>query len=188
MYRLLPGGWVTLQDVYRCTIDAELFARKIGAARDLVARLCPVRVTLAGSDLFTHKESLEDWAWEPVAGTEKATCRLDPGLRKRLAELGVAFETEEGESGAGSELREQVEAIERWYLNDWMALDPKLRTSIVEGISVFLSLFDQPQVASMFCPPPPESDESIYIGDDPPEEDAATVRPMAGLRRRRSPS
>ena len=87
LHRLLPGGWVTLQDIYRCTIDAELFGRKIGAARDLVARLCPVRVTVAGSDLFTHKESLEDWAWEPVAGTEKATCRLDPGLSDRLAEL-----------------------------------------------------------------------------------------------------
>ena len=74
----------------------------------------------------------------------------------------IPFETEEGEGGAGSELRDQVEAIERWYLNDWMALDAKLRTSIVEGISVFLSLFDQPQVASVFCPPPPESDESPY--------------------------
>ena len=187
MYRLLPGGWVTLQDVYRCTIDAQLFAGKIREAQDLVARLCPVRVTVAGSDLVTHKESLEDWAWEPVAGTDKAACQLDPALRDRLKELKVAYETEESGGGAGSELREQVEAIERWYLNDWMALDPKLRTSIVEGISVFLSLFDQPQVASMFCPPPPESDESIYIGDDPPEEDAATVRPMAGLRRRLPP-
>ena len=28
LYRLLPGGWVTLQDVYRCTIDAELFGRE----------------------------------------------------------------------------------------------------------------------------------------------------------------
>ena len=135
LYRLLPGGWVTLQDVYRCTIDAELFGRKIGEARELADRLCPVRATVATKDLAAHKEPLEDWAWEPVAGTEKATCRLDPGLRDRLAELEIPFETEESEGGAGSELREQVEAIERWYLNDWMALDPKLRTSIVEGIS-----------------------------------------------------
>ena len=187
LYRLLPGGWVTLQDVYRCTIDAEQFGRKIGEARELADRLCPVRAVIATKDLAAHKEPLEDWAWEPVSGTEKATCRLDPELRNRLAELGVPFETEESEGGAGSELREQVEAIERWYLNDWTALDAKLRTSIVEGISVFLSLFDQPQVASIFCPPPPESDESIYIGDDPPEEDAATVRPMPGLRRRLPP-
>ena len=185
----MPGGWVTLQDVYRCTIDAELFARKIGEARDLVARLCPVRVTVAGSDLVTHQETLEDWAWEPVAGTEKATCRLDPGLSDRLAELEIAHETEESEGGASADLREQVEAIERWYLNDWMALDAKLRTSIVEGISVFLSLFDQPQVASMFCPPPPESDESpsIHIGNGAPEEDPEAVRPVPRLRRRLPP-
>ena len=109
----MPGGWVTLQDVYRCTIDAEQFGRKIGEARELADRLCPVRAVIATKDLAAHKEPLEDWAWEPVAGTEKATCRLDPGLRNRLAELGVPFETEESEGGAGSELREQVEAIER---------------------------------------------------------------------------
>ena len=120
-----------------------------------------MRATVATKDLAAHKEPLGEWGWEPVAGTEKATCQLDPGLSDRLAELEISFETEESEGGAGSELREQVEAIERWYLNDWMALDPKLRTSIVEGISVFLSLFDQPQVASMFCPPPPDPDESI---------------------------
>ena len=189
LHRLLPGGWVTLQDIYRCTIDSELFAEKIGEARDLAVRLCPVRVAVAVSDLNTHQESLEDWAWELVPGARKATCLLDPGLGERLAELDIAFETEEAEHGAGGELREQVEAIERWYLNDWVALDAKLRTSIVEGISVFLSLFDQPQVASVFCPPPPESGESlsIHIGDDAPDEDAEAVRPVPGLRRRLPP-
>ena len=172
-----------MQDVYRCTIDAELFGRKIGEARELADRLCPVRAVIATKDLAAHKEPLEDWAWEPVSGTEKATCRLDPGLRNRLVELGVPFETEESEGGAGSELREQVEAIERWYLNDWMALDPKLRTSIVEGISVF----DQPQVASMFCPPPPDPDESIHMYSAAPDEDPEAVRPMPGLRRRLPP-
>ena len=86
LHRLLPGGWVTLQDVYRCTIDAEQFGRKIGEARELADRLCPVRAVIATKDLAAHKEPLEDWAWEPVAGTEKATCRLDPGLRNRLAD------------------------------------------------------------------------------------------------------
>ena len=81
LHRLLPGGWVTLQDVYRCTIDAEQFGRKIGEARELADRLCPVRAVIATKDLAAHKEPLEDWAWEPVAGTEKATCRLDPVLR-----------------------------------------------------------------------------------------------------------
>ena len=35
-----------------------------------------------------------------------------------------------------------------------MRIEPKLRTSIVEGISVFLSLFDDnPAVKRTFCPP-----------------------------------
>ena len=187
LHRLLPGGWVTLQDVYRCTIDAELFAERIREAQDLVAEACPARVVISHDDMIGHPEALNDWVWIYTSGEDTVTCRLDPVLRDRLAELEIPFETEEGESGAGSEFGAQVEAIERWYLNDWMALDAKLRTSIVEGISVFLSLFDQPQVASVFCPPPPEPDESTYMGDDPPDEDGAAVRPMPGLRRRLPP-
>ena len=185
----MPGGWVTLQDIYRCTVDAELFGRKIGEARELADRLCPVRAVIANGDLAAHKEPLGEWGWEPVPGSDKAACRLDPALRDRLKELKVAYETEESGGGAGSEFREQVEAIERWYLHDWMALDAKLRTSIVEGISVFLSLFDQPQVAGVFCPPPPDPDEStsIHIGDGAPDEDAEAVRPVPGLRRRLPP-
>ena len=35
-----------------------------------------------------------------------------------------------------------------------MRIDTKLRTSVVEGISVFLSLFDDnPTVKDIFCPP-----------------------------------
>ena len=48
----------------------------------------------------------------------------------------------------------QFEAVKRWFHDDWMRIEPKLRTSIVEGISVFLSLFDDnPRVKHTFCPP-----------------------------------
>src|SRR5581483_12480454 len=48
----------------------------------------------------------------------------------------------------------QFEAVKRWFEDDWMRIEPKLRTSIVEGISVFLSLFDDnPKVKHTFCPP-----------------------------------
>ena len=189
LHRLLPGGWVTLRDIYRCTIDAELFAAKIREAQDLVDEVCPARVVISHDDLISHPEALNDWIWKHASGEDRVACQLDSVLRDRLAELGIAFETEDAESGAGRELKEEVEAIERWYLNDWMALDPKIRTSIVEGISVFLSLFDQPQVASVFCPPPPASDESppIHIGNHAPDEDAEAVRPIPGLRRRLPP-
>jgi hypothetical protein len=49
---------------------------------------------------------------------------------------------------------EQFQAVKRWFHHDWMRIEPKLRTSIVEGISVFLSVFDDnPLVKHTFCPP-----------------------------------
>ena len=64
--------------------------------------------------------------------------------------------TETGGDGAQAEdcKRQQLEAVKRWFYHDWRRIEPKLRTSIVEGISVFLSLFDDnPSVKYTFCPP-----------------------------------
>ena len=56
-------------------------------------------------------------------------------------------------------------AVKRWFDNDWQKLDNKIKSSIVEGVSVFLSMFDMPDVAAVFCPPPPEvSDDPRRIG------------------------
>ena len=95
LHRLLPGGWVTLQDVYRCTIDAELFAERIREAKDLVAEACPARVVISHDDMIGHPEALNDWVWIYTSGEDTVTCRLDPVLRDRLAELKIPFETEE---------------------------------------------------------------------------------------------
>ena len=182
VHRLLPGGWVTLRDIYRCTVDAELLGRRIGEARKLADRLRPLRAVISHEDMIAHPQALEDWVWERVPGTGNVGCRLDPELGSRLDELGVAYEMEAAGGGAGREVAEQVEAIERWYSHDWMALDAKLRTSIVEGISVFLSLFDQPEVAGVFCPPPPA--ESPPAGN---HDTDGVGHPVPGLRRRLPP-
>src|SRR5205807_1340986 len=44
--------------------------------------------------------------------------------------------------------------VHRWFREDWMRIEPRLRTSIVEGISFFLSMFDaNPDLKRLFCPP-----------------------------------
>jgi hypothetical protein len=49
---------------------------------------------------------------------------------------------------------ECFDAVKRWYDGDWQRIDPKLQTSIVEGVSVFLSLFDEnAAIKRVFCPP-----------------------------------
>ena len=183
LHRLLPEGWVTLRDIYRCTVDAELLRDRIAEARAHAEERCSVRAIIAAKDLTKHKQALEDAAWEPVPGSAKAGCRLDAALRAKLGELDIGYETEFMGGGAGREFAESVEAIERWYAKDWTQLDAKLRTSIVEGISVFLSLFDQPEVAGVFCPPPPPE----KTADAEPDGDPPDVGPVTGLRRRLPP-
>ena len=48
-----------------------------------------------------------------------------------------------GTPDAGLDDRQlQLAAVKRWYYSNWIRLEPRLRSSIVEGIVVFLSLFD----------------------------------------------
>lgn len=71
-----------------------------------------------------------------------------------------------GSADVDEEAARQFEAVERWYTYDWMAIDVKLRTSIVEGISVFLSLFDDnPTMHRIFCPPKETYDEAVNQPD-----------------------
>ncbi len=186
LHRLLPGGWVTLRDIYRCTVDAKLFSNKIGEAKAEALRRCPMRVVTAAKVLTKHKKTLGAWDWDMAAGSDTVACSLDPERAALLAELKVEYATEPVGSGVGREYAEQVEAVERWYRNDWMKLDAKLRTSIVEGISVFLSLFDQPDVAAVFCPPPPDDPPDARTDGDEGEE-VPDVPTMPGLRRRLPP-
>ena len=92
-------------------------------------------------------------------------------MKAKLDELKITYRIV-WEPGAGDEVRERVEAVKRWFVHDWQTLDNKVKSSIVEGVSVFLAMFDMPDVAKVFCPDAPE------VPDDP---QAITVQ--AQLRR-----
>ena len=81
-------------------------------------------------------------------------------LREKLDELNIPHEIV-WEPGPGEDTRERVEAVNRWFVHDWQNLDNKIKSSIVEGVSVFLAMFDMPDVAKVFCPVAP------LTSDDP---------------------
>ena len=49
--------------------------------------------------------------------------------------------------------------MRRWYAQDWVTIDSKVRPGIIEGLSVFLSVFDLRDVGATFRPrkPPAEA-------------------------------
>ena len=142
--------WVTLRDVYRCALDPERIERKIEEVGSLVAPQAGIRIRSA--ELAARPADMGDWSWTQAGGGTVRTAD-EPALREKLASLGTAFEVEA--PAADPARRERLDAVRRGYGQDWLMLDPKLRSSIIEGLSVFLSVFDLPDVAQTFCPPPP---------------------------------
>ena len=184
LHRIMPGGWVTLRDIYRCAIDPDLLSKKIEQARAYAESACPSQVRIPMPDYTQHVGELTALCrWQPAG--DHAAAAWTQELQDKLTELEIDWQLEAGR-GPGHELGDRLDAVERWYSKDWRNLDVKLRTSIVEGISVFLSLFDQPDVADIFCPPPPTNDL-------PAGEQAALPQgeplppPLPGLKRRLPP-
>ncbi|GGG99518.1 hypothetical protein GCM10011586_13830 [Silvibacterium dinghuense] len=65
------------------------------------------------------------------------------------------------------EQRQRFESIDYWYWEHWKFFRSEVKTSIIQGIAVFLSLFEtDPDVRRVFCPP-----KDLYEGkpcaDDP---------------------
>ena len=67
----------------------------------------------------------------------------------------------------GAAQRHRWESVQYWYWEHWKFFRSEVKTSIIQGIAVFLSLFEtDPDVRRVFCPP-----KSLYEGkvsaDDP---------------------
>jgi len=146
--------YVTLFDVYECAIAPDVLERKI---QDAERRLTETySLVVMPEDYLARIKDLKvfDFTYNQEIGAYRAND--SPGLRRILEMNDVAFEflSESATDLTNTEKREQLDAVRRWFFHDWKRIELKLRTSIVEGISVFLSLFDDnPLVKRTFCPP-----------------------------------
>ena len=106
--------------------------------------------------LYVAHDELAAVEWETLGGTMRTPYR-DPIvaiLDKVAAPYKINAPSPVDDRERLETRRAQFEAVKRWFTHDWSRIDTKLRTSIVEGISVFLSLFDDnPKLKRIFCPP-----------------------------------
>jgi hypothetical protein len=151
----LAYDYVTLFDVYESVISSDVLERKI---QDAERRLEERHFLLVSpSDYRGHLDELKLFEFSLDEPMEMYRVRDTPGTRKLLESKSIEHEylRERGFDTTDTSRLEQLAAVKRWFYNDWRRIEPKLRTSIIEGISVFLSLFDDnPAVKRTFCPPP----------------------------------
>jgi hypothetical protein len=145
--------YVTLFDVYECAINPALLETRIQEAAHRLTG-CHYLV-LADADFRAYPE-FERFHFVVHEPGKSHKAPQSPALEEALKQGQVQYELSfEPPSQPTDPLKlEILEGVKRWFYNDWRRIENKLRTSIVEGISVFLSLFDDnPMVKRAFCPP-----------------------------------
>jgi hypothetical protein len=161
-------GYVTLLDVYICAINPNKLSAKIkegDAMFEAVADAPAGWISIDPMLYLAHGDELgADRKWETVE--DKMRTVYDEPVERMLVGWSAPYTIEipEGAEDAGRLMHrlEEFAAVKRWFADDWMRMDAKLRTSIVEGISVFLSLFDDnPKLKSIFCPPKEAYDPQV---------------------------
>ena len=160
LHRALPENWVTLRQVYRCAIDPDLFAAKIKEAEAFSDEVNKGTIFVSSDLVGANKMALAEWVWEGAGNPKEQQAVYSRALKEKLDKLKLTYRVV-WEPGRGNDVRERVEAVKRWFVHDWQTLDNKIKSSIVEGVSVFLAMFDMPDVAKVFCPDAPD------ISDDP---------------------
>jgi hypothetical protein len=146
--------YVTLFNVYECAISPPLLEQRIEEAEEIVMGRHYVAVT---AEVFSKRAAdLAGLGFRHLQSEDRHVAEATPELRELLRTKGISFEPRSilDPAYADPDKLAQLEAVKRWFNEDWKRIEPKLRTSIVEGISVFLSLFDDnPKVKKIFCPP-----------------------------------
>jgi hypothetical protein len=170
-------GYVTLFDVYESAISSEVLERKIKEAEQNILGKCFLGVS---RELFQqHAPELTAIGLEADETGQTYHVVDSAGAREALQKLAIEptiyYDRQFGSVDADK--KEQLEAVKRWYNGDWKNLDKKLQTSIIEGISVFLSLFDDnPRVKRTFCPP-----LELYRDAQAPTSGRKSLPPIATL-------
>jgi hypothetical protein len=145
--------YVTLFQVYEHVISPEKLRAKITLGEGHFGA-DNRRLVIDKAQLFDN-DALNEWKWHNDDIDGMTWAHWSPALERTLTSTNTPWSVVESPTDGGEAGRAaQFHAVKRWFDDDWTRIEPKLRTSIVEGVSVFLSLFDDnPSVKYTFCPP-----------------------------------
>src|SRR6187401_305400 len=152
LLRRLVDGYTTFAEVYRYILEDSKIESEISALQTTLTQPPEVIVVpLANYELQVVGIPWTNWFQD---GPGHMAHQYSAELESALHEQQVPFEVRRAKGTAWVERKHQLEAVDRWFTHGWRRLDHRLRSSITEGIVVFLSLFDvNPVVHRTFCPP-----------------------------------
>jgi hypothetical protein len=148
----IRDGYVTLVDVFQTVISA-------GRLEEMLVEVGSQFSTTSYIGIDKQNYLSEEAQLAPLGFTWDARANLylarwDEQLETALAEQTsiefLVFTRKPSDAAA----RERFHSVQYWYWEHWKFFRSEVKTSIVQGIAVFLSLFEtDPDVRRVFCPP-----------------------------------
>ena len=152
MLHRIRDGYVTLVDIFQTVISAgrlEQMLVEVGSQFSTVNY-----IGIEKQDYLSEEAQLAPlgFTWNPKADLCLANWdeQLEAALTEQTSIEFLIFTRKPSDPAA----RERFLSIQYWYWEHWKFFRSEVKTSIVQGIAVFLSLFEtDPDVRRVFCPP-----------------------------------
>jgi hypothetical protein len=148
----VQSGYVTLVDVFRTVISS-------GRLEELLAETsCRVSktgyVAISKEDYAVYDKILAQRGFTPHRSSDQYVAEYSADLEKFLKEETPISATAYLPKSQNARHSLQFDSANYWYWEHWKFFRHEVKTSIIQGIAVFLSLFEaDPDVRRVFCPP-----------------------------------
>jgi hypothetical protein len=171
MLHRVRDGYVTMLDIFRTVISAGTLEQML---TETGRRFTAVSFVGIGKAEYTQYESVLapfGFAWDERSGEYIArwTKELESAILNKTAASASIYSRKLGDEDAADTWR----SIHYWYWEHWKFFRDEVKTSIVQGIAVFLSLFETDRkVRRVFCPP-----KELYQGQPSANDPHGRVLP-----------
>jgi len=171
MLHRVRDGYVTMLDLFRTVISSGTLEQML---IETGRRYTPVSFIGVGKTEYQKYESALSpfrFAWNEKLGQYVArwTEELETVLLLQTDIAASLYSRKPGDP----EKRGSWESIHYWYWEHWKFFRSETKTSIVQGVAIFLSLFEtDAKVRKVFCPP-----KELYDGKPSPSDPDAKVLP-----------
>ena len=171
MLHRVRDGYVTMLDLFRTVISSGTMERML---IETGRRYTAVSFIGVGKEEYLRYESVLApfgfrWRDELSQYVARWTEKLETTLVRQTAVATTLYSRKVG----NSEMRGNWESVHYWYWEHWKFFRSETKTSIVQGVAIFLSLFEaDAKVRKVFCPP-----KSSYEGKPSLSDPSAHVLP-----------
>jgi len=172
----VKSGYVTLVDIFRTVISSGQLETLLAETSSHFGETS--YVAISKDDYESCKSQLARYRFSRDVGgnlhVAEHSEQLETFLVEETAISAVVYSPKKHEIRD----RQQFESVNYWYWEHWKFFRNEVKTSIIQGIAVFLSLFDaDPDVRRVFCPPK-ELYQGKHVESDPK---ARVLAPFADL-------